>query len=89
MNIFVGNLTYTCTEEELREAFEQYGAVESVRIITDRETRRSRGFGFVEMNDATEAKAAIDAMDGQNFGGRDLKVNEGRPREERKPPRRY
>ncbi|MBI2431249.1 MAG: RNA-binding protein [Candidatus Hydrogenedentes bacterium] len=83
MNIFVGNLSYRSTEDELREAFEQYGEVSSSRIISDRETQRSRGFGFVEMPNDDEAKAAIRALDGGHIGGREVKVNEARPREAR------
>jgi len=92
MNIFVGNLSYTATEDDLRDAFEQYGRVDSARIISDRETDRSRGFGFVEMPDDQEARAAIEALDGNSIGGREVKVNEARPREDRggsRPPRRY
>jgi cold-inducible RNA-binding protein len=85
MNIYVTNLTYTTTEEELSELFEPYGRVESVRIITDRATGRSRGFGFVEMPDATEAQAAIAGLNGASLGGRTLTVSEARPREERRP----
>lgn len=83
MNIFVGNLSYRSTEDELREAFEQYGQVSSARIISDRETQRSRGFGFVEMPNDEEGKAAICALDGGQIGGREVKVNEARPREAR------
>ena len=85
MNIFVGNLAFTATEQELRTCFEAYGTVETVRIMTDRETGRSRGFGFVEMPDATEGQAAIDGLNGTSLGGRSLTVNEARPREERGP----
>jgi len=85
MNIYVTNLAYTTTEEELSQLFEPYGSVESVRIITDRETGRSRGFGFVEMPDATEARAAIAGLNGTALGGRTLTVDEARPREERRP----
>jgi RNA recognition motif-containing protein len=85
MNIYVTNLTYTTTEEELGQLFEPYGIVESVRIITDRDTGRSRGFGFVEMPDATEAQAAINGLNGTALGGRTLTVSEARPREERRP----
>ena len=69
MNIYVTNLAYTTTEEELSQLFEPYGSVDSVRIITDRETGRSRGFGFVEMPDATEANAAIAGLNGTSLGG--------------------
>ena len=86
-NIYVGNLNYDSTEDGLRSLFEQYGTVTSARIITDRETGRSRGFGFVEMEDDGGA-AAIDALNGTEFDGRVLKVNEARPREPR-PPRRW
>ena len=85
MNIYITNLAYTTTEEELSQLFEPYGSVESVRIITDRETGRSRGFGFVEMPDATEARAAIAGLNGTALGGRALTVDEARPREERRP----
>jgi RNA recognition motif-containing protein len=85
MNIYVTNLTYTTTEDELSHLFEPYGLVESARIITERDTGRSRGFGFVEMPDATEAQAAIDGLNGTALGGRTLTVTEARPREERRP----
>ena len=77
--IYVGNLPYTASESEVREIFGQYGTVHSVSLITDRETGRPRGFGFVEMDDA-EADAAISALDGQDFGGRTLRVNQARER---------
>jgi RNA recognition motif-containing protein len=83
MNIFVGNLPFSMTDDELRGAFEEHGAVDSARVITDRETGRSRGFGFVEMSDDNDARNAISALDGTSFNGRDLKVNEARPREPR------
>ena len=79
-NIYVGNLSWGTTEEILRETFEQYGEVLSARIITDRDTGRSRGFGFVEMEDEDEANAAIEALNGQTMDGRPLTVNEARPR---------
>jgi RNA recognition motif-containing protein len=85
MQIFVGNLAFTTTEEELAQLFHPYGEIVSVRIMTDRDTGRSRGFGFVEMPDATEAQAAIDGLNGTALGGRTLTVNEARPREERRP----
>ena len=85
MNLYVTNLTYTTTEEELSQLFEPYGIVESARIITDRDTGRSRGFGFVEMPDAAEAQEAIDGLHGTSVGGRTLTVTEARPREERRP----
>jgi RNA recognition motif-containing protein len=83
MNIYVGNLSYDASEEDIRKVFEEFGAVESVRIITDRYSGRSKGFGFVEMPTDDEAKAAIDGMNGKEHMGRELKVNEARPREER------
>ncbi len=89
MNIFVGNLSYSCTEDELREAFEQYGEVSSARIILDRETQRSRGFGFVEMSNDNDARAAVEALEGYSLAGRNIRVNEARPREDRRPSHRY
>ena len=83
MNIYVGNLSFDETEASLETAFAAHGAVTSARIITDRETGRSRGFGFVEMSDQTEAQAAIAALNGTNLNGRDLTVNEARPKEDR------
>lgn len=80
MNIYVGNLPHATTESELSEAFSEYGSVESAKIITDRDTGSSRGFGFVEMPDDSEAKKAMQALDGQDLGGRSLTVNEARPR---------
>ncbi len=88
MNIFVGNLAWTTTEDELAQLFEPFGTVEQARIATDRETGRSRGFGFVEMPDAAEAQAAIEELHGASIGGRPLTVNEARPREDRGGPRR-
>ena len=87
VNIFVGNLPYSSSEEQLEELFGRYGKVDSVRIISDRDTRRSRGFAFVEMPDENEAKSAIEALNGTNVGGRDIKVNEARPKEESAPRR--
>ncbi|BBD07711.1 RNA recognition motif domain-containing protein [Desulfovibrio ferrophilus] len=83
-SIYVGNLPWSATEEEVRTAFGNYGEVVSVKLIEDRETGRPRGFGFVEMEDQ-EALAAIEALDGTDFGGRSLKVNEAHPRTERRP----
>ena len=88
MRIFVGNFAFTTTKDELRQLFEAYGNVEQVRIITDPETGRSRGFGFVEMPNIAEAQAAIDGLNGTVLGGRPLTVNEAREREERREPRR-
>jgi RNA recognition motif-containing protein len=87
MNIYVGNLSYGSTEESLRGLFEAYGTVESVNIITDRYTGRSRGFGFVEMPNDDEARAAIAELDDKEFEGRTLKVNEARPKPERRQSR--
>ena len=89
MNIFVGNLSYNTTEEDLQEAFQEFGQVDSARVIQDRETQRSRGFGFVEMPNDDEARAAVEAMDGKELDGRPLKVNEARPRVDKRPPNRY
>ena len=82
-NIYVGNLSYEATEDDIRTAFEQYGQVSSVNIIQDRETGRSRGFAFVEMSDGTEAKQAIEKLDLTDIAGRRVTVNEARPRQER------
>ncbi|MCA9936291.1 MAG: RNA-binding protein [Anaerolineales bacterium] len=79
--MYVGNLSFNATEDQVRNLFEEYGAVESVAMITDRDTGRFRGFCFVEM--ASGADAAIEALDGQEVDGRNLRVNEARPREER------
>jgi RNA recognition motif-containing protein len=79
--IYVGNLSFNTTEDGLRQVFEQYGEVATASIVTDRETGRSRGFAFVEMPNDGEAKAAIEAMNGQALDGRNLTVNEARPRE--------
>ncbi|MCF7920993.1 MAG: RNA-binding protein [Candidatus Cloacimonetes bacterium] len=89
MNIYVGNLNYKVTQEDLQELFSEYGEVVSVNIINDRETGRSKGFGFVEMADDTEAENAINNLNGTSFGDRDLKVNQAKPRENRdsRPPR--
>ncbi len=85
--LYVGGLPYSSTEDSVRAAFEQAGAVSSVKIMTDKFTGRSRGFGFVEMADDAAAAAAIEMWDGKEFEGRRLKVNEARPLEDR-PPRR-
>jgi RNA recognition motif-containing protein len=81
--LYVGNLPYTTTSQELNEMFAPHGAVKSADVIMDRETGRSKGFGFVEMSTDEEAKAAITALNGQKVGGRPLTVNEAKPREER------
>ncbi|MBI9110469.1 RNA-binding protein [Maridesulfovibrio ferrireducens] len=85
-NIYVGNLPWSASEEDIKSAFEEFGEVISVNLITDRETGRPRGFCFVEMDDQG-ALQAIESLDGKDFGGRNLKVNEARPREER--PKRW
>ncbi|MCC7497978.1 MAG: RNA-binding protein [Bryobacterales bacterium] len=82
-NIFVGNLSYQTTEDELQALFSAYGAVERVSIVRDRETGQSRGFAFVEMTNSNEAANAITATNGRDINGRTLNVNEARPREER------
>jgi len=89
MNIFVGNLSFTTTDDSLNRAFAQYGQVDSARVVLDRDTQRSRGFGFVEMPNEDEAKNAVQSLDGADLDGRSLRVNEARPRETRRPPRRY
>jgi cold-inducible RNA-binding protein len=82
-NIFVGNLAFGTTEDSVRSMFAQYGTIERVSIVADRDTGRSRGFGFVEMTDGTEANRAIESLDGRDLDGRQLKVNEARPKEDR------
>jgi RNA recognition motif-containing protein len=84
MNIYVGNLSYGMSEDELRDAFAAYGEVSSVKILMDRETGRSRGFGFVEMPNKGEAEAAITQLNGKDVGGRALRINEARPKEQRR-----
>jgi len=83
MNIYIGNLSYGMSEDELRQAFSAHGDVSSVKILMDRETGRSRGFGFVEMPNNAEAEAAIAQLNGKDVGGRPLRINEARPRERR------
>jgi RNA recognition motif-containing protein len=83
MSIYVGNLPYQATEEAVGEIFAEYGTVKRVQLPTDRETGRMRGFGFIEMSSEAEELAAIDALDGAEWMGRDLKVNKAKPREER------
>jgi RNA recognition motif-containing protein len=80
MNIYVGNLSYSTTDEDLRAAFAAYGTVTSARVVFDRETGRSRGFGFVEMTSSSEAHAAIEALNQTELQGRQLRINEARPR---------
>lgn len=83
MNIYVGNLSYETTEDDLRAAFSRFGAVDSARLISDRDTGRPKGFGFVEMSNNNEAQAAINALNSTTLKDREIKVNEARPREER------
>jgi RNA recognition motif-containing protein len=82
-NIYVGNLVWECTADDLLALFQEHGQVQRAQVITDRETGRSRGFGFVEMSDDGEAQKAIDALNGAEFRGRPLTVNEAKPREDR------
>ena len=82
-NLYVGNLPHSTTESELRTAFEAHGPVEKISIVTDRDTGRSRGFAFVEMTNASEADKAIAALNGTEFGGRTLTINEAKPKTER------
>jgi RNA recognition motif-containing protein len=82
MKIYVGNMSYDTSEDDLRKAFEAHGQVDSVSVITDRDTGRAKGFGFVEMSNDTEAKAAMEALNEKDFQGRTIKVNEARPRTE-------
>ena len=83
MNIYVGNMAYSVSQATLRQAFEEFGAVESVNVITDRDTGRPKGFAFVEMKNDSEARAAIEGMNGTELEGRSLTVNEAKPRAER------
>lgn len=83
MSIYVGNLSYDVTQEDLNQVFAEYGSVKRVQLPTDRETGRMRGFGFVEMGSDAEEAAAIEALDGAEWMGRDLKVNKAKPREDR------
>lgn len=82
-NLYVGNLPHSTTETELRNLFEAHGAVEKITLVTDRDTGRSRGFGFVEMANASEADKAIAALNGTDLGGRTLTINEAKPKSER------
>jgi len=85
MTVYVGNLSYSATEDDLSEVFKEYGSVKRIQVPTDRETGRMRGFAFVEMSDDAEENAAIEELDGAEWMGRTLKVNKARPRTERKP----
>lgn len=87
MNIYVGNLPYGISEDELRDIFSEYGEVSSANIITDKSSGRSKGFGFIEMSDNSEADKAIKALNESTIKGRQIKVNQAKPRDER-PPRR-
>ena len=89
MNIYVGNLPYSVTEDELRSAFAAFGDVSSANVITDKFTGQSKGFGFVEMPDNSAADSAIKSLNDSDMGGRKIKVNEARPREERPARRRF
>ncbi|NEP08825.1 MAG: RNA-binding protein [Symploca sp. SIO2C1] len=84
MSIYVGNLSYEVTQEDLSEVFTEYGEVKRVQLPTDRETGRPRGFGFVEMSKEEEETAAIEALDGAEWMGREIKVNKAKPREDRR-----
>jgi len=88
VNIFVGNLAFSTTDHGLRQLFEPYGDVDKINVITDRDTGRSKGFGFIEMPDSTTAKAAIQGLNGKELDGRTLTVNEAKPREPRREPSR-
>jgi len=87
MNIYVGNLNYQVTSQELKDAFAEYGEVASANVIIDRETGRSKGFGFVEMPDDSEAEKAINSLNGSSLMGRNMRVNQAKPRESRTPRR--
>ena len=89
MNIYVGNISWQLTEEDLSASFAEYGTVDSPKIITDRETGRSKGFGFVEMSDSGAAEKAIEGLNGKELDGRAIKVNESKPREDRPRRPRY
>jgi len=88
VNIFVGNLAFGSTDQDIRQLFEPYGAVDKINIITDRDTGQPRGFGFVEMPDTRAAQSAIQGLQGKALGGRTLNVNEAKPREPRREPSR-
>ncbi len=89
MNVYVGNLSYQMSESGLKDVFSEFGSVDSAKIITDRDTGRSKGFGFIEMPNNEEAQAAISALEGKEIDGRNLKVNEAKPREDRPRRPRY
>jgi RNA recognition motif-containing protein len=83
--LYVGNLSYSVRDEDLQQQFSAFGGVQSAKVMMDRDTGRSKGFGFVEMSSSAEAEAAIQGLNGKNFGGRDLTVNIARPMEARSP----
>lgn len=85
MNIYVGNLAYECLDSDLKDAFSAHGQVDSARVISDKYTGRSRGFGFVEMPNDSEAQTAIEALNGTELKGREIKVNEARPKPQSRP----
>ena len=89
MNIYVGNLAYSVTDDELREAFAAFGEVSRASVIMDRDTGRSKGFGFVEMPDSAQAEAAINGLNEKELSGRPIRVNEAKPREDRPRRPRY
>ena len=89
MKIYIGNLSYSSTDDDVRRIFEAHGAVDSAEVIIDRNTGRSKGFGFVEMSNDEEAKAAIAGLNGTDLDGRSINVNEARPRTERPPRSNY
>jgi RNA recognition motif-containing protein len=89
MNIYVGNLNYQVTSEDLKEVFSEYGEVASANVIMDRETGRSKGFGFVEMPDDSAAEQAIESLNGSSYLDRNLRVNQAKPREDRPRRNRY
>jgi|TARA_Y100000310_G_scaffold286082_1_gene309970 RNA recognition motif-containing protein len=89
MNIYVGNLSYETSETDVEELFKEFGAVSQVNVITDKYTGRSKGFGFVEMDVQAEAEEAIKKLNGSVVGGRDIKVNQARPRNERSNSKRW
>ncbi len=89
MNIYVGNLPYSFRDDDLRTLFEKYGTVTGARVIMDRDTNKSKGFGFVEMADDQKAKEAIAALNKSQLSGRELKISEAQPRDNTRSPRRY
>lgn len=89
MKLYIGNLSYSTTEEEIVELLSEYGTADSVQLIKDRHTGQSKGFGFIEMNDNSEADTAIKALNDSNFKGRKLKLNQAQPREKNRNRRRY